>query len=240
MRHAIFGDIHSNLEAFDAVIKDARTEEVEGFVCVGDVVGYGAEPSACIDRVQELSCHIVRGNHDHYCCHTDALNDMNPAAANVVRWTRDRLTAAHLEFLRRMRMVRSLDGFTIVHSTLDEPGKWGYVFEEMEAEASFTYQTTPVCFHGHTHVPCVYENEHGVRKGSYHKIKVASGKQYFINVGSVGQPRDGDSRAAYVLYDSKAKELELRRVVYDITGAQRKILDAGLPPGLAHRLALGK
>lgn len=240
MRHAIFGDIHSNLEAFEAVVNDANEAGVEGFVCVGDVVGYGANPSECLDLVQEMEIIIVRGNHDHYCCHMDALNDMNPAAANVVRWTRYRLSDAQLNFLRSMRLVRSLDGFTIVHSTLDEPEKWGYVFEELEAEASFSYQTTPVCFHGHTHVPCIYENENGIRKGNYHKIKVTSGKQYFINVGSVGQPRDGDSRAAYVVYDTKTRELELRRVVYDIAGAQRKILDAGLPEGLAHRLALGK
>ena len=241
MKYAVLGDIHSNCDAFQAVVDDARNvRNVDRFVGVGDIVGYNANPVECVNLVRELDCITVRGNHDHYCCHDDSLSDLNPVAANVVKWTRAQLNDEQLAYLRRLRMVRAIDGFTLVHSTLDMPEKWGYVFEEVEADASFNYQTTTVCFHGHTHVPVVYEKASGIRRTTYKNFKAAMGRKYFINVGSVGQPRDGDPRAAYVVYDSKSKEVELRRVPYDISTAQEKILAAGLPKALAVRLAAGK
>jgi diadenosine tetraphosphatase ApaH/serine/threonine PP2A family protein phosphatase len=240
MKYAILGDVHANLEAFEAVLEDARTLDVERFLCVGDIVGYNADPNECVRIVRELDCTTVRGNHDHYVCADDTLGDLNPVAANVVRWTRDALDDDHLKYLTELRMVQAVDGFTLVHSTLDMPEKWGYVFEEVEADASFNYQTTAVCFHGHTHVPVLYEKSSGVRRSGYKVFKATIGKKYFINVGSVGQPRDGDPRAAYVVYDSSGRDVELRRVHYDVTTAQEKILAAGLPRALAARLAVGK
>jgi diadenosine tetraphosphatase ApaH/serine/threonine PP2A family protein phosphatase len=130
--------------------------------------------------------------------------------------------------------------FSIVHATLDAPQRWGYVFEKLEAAASFTYQNTQVCFFGHTHVPVAFIREVGVRGGTYSKFKVEQGKKYFVNVGSVGQPRDGDPRAGYVIYDLAAGTIELRRLHYDIATAQRKIRAAGLPERLADRLSSGK
>ena len=128
----------------------------------------------------------------------------------------------------------------MVHATLDGPQRWGYVFDRLAAAASFTYQNTAVCFFGHTHVPVAFIRDSVVRGGTYSKFKVEAGRKYFVNVGSVGQPRDGNPAAAYVIYDLGEGSIELRRIMYDIPTAQEKIRAAGLPDRLADRLALGK
>jgi diadenosine tetraphosphatase ApaH/serine/threonine PP2A family protein phosphatase len=130
--------------------------------------------------------------------------------------------------------------FTMVHATLDGPERWGYVFDKLAAAASFPYQNTQVCFFGNTHVPLAFMRDTTVRGGTYSKFKVDPAKKYFINVGAVGQPRDNNPKAAYVIYDVDAGTIELRRLDYDITAAQKKILEAGLPERLAERLAYGK
>ena len=239
-RYAILGDIHSNLEAFDAVVADAKIAGVSDYICLGDVVGYNADPLACLDRIMDMECAIVMGNHDQYCSSETDLDDFHPLAAEVILWTRHQLTDAHTEFLRKLPMVKRVSGFTMVHSTLDNPEKWGYVFDEFEAAANFSYQSTPVCFHGHTHIPVMFERQKRVSRSHFTRIKVATGTRYFVNVGSVGQPRDGDPRAAYCIYDTGERRIELRRVKYDIPGVQKKILDAGLPERLAKRLQFGK
>lgn len=239
-KYAILGDIHGNWEALSTVLKDAEEHGVNAYVCVGDIVGYNADPSLCLNKIRELKCVTVRGNHDHYCAHDECLEDFHPLAAKVVDWTRGQLAFDQIEFLRTLKMSTMVDGFTIVHSTLDMPEKWGYVFDPLEADASFNYQTTTVCFHGHTHLPAIYEKHGRVNKAEYTRVKIVMGKKYFINVGSVGQPRDGDPRSAYVIYDMKMRELELRRLNYDIAGAQDKIMKAGLPDRLAKRLEVGK
>ena len=240
MKYALLGDVHANLEALEEVLKDAKEHGVTKYACVGDVVGYNANPVECLNIVQELGCIVVRGNHDHYCSHAENLNGFHPLAADVVDWTRRQLTHEQQEYLRKLKYVAPVETFTIVHSTLDTPEMWGYVFDKLEAEANFNYQTTAVCFYGHTHVPLAFEKSDTVRFGLYSKIKVTLGKKYFINVGSVGQPRDGDPRAAYVIYDMINNVVELRRVPYDIQKTQKKILDAGLPGRIAARLAVGR
>ncbi len=240
MKYAILGDIHSNLEGLNAVLADAKEQGVTHYCCVGDVVGYNANPLECLRKVRELTTAVVRGNHDHYCSHMDDLNGFHPLAADVVDWTRQQLADEDVAFLRGLRMVAPVETFTIVHSTLDTPEMWGYVFDKLEAEANFNYQTTSICFYGHTHVPLAFEKSDGIRSGLYTRVRVAMGKKYFINVGSVGQPRDGDPRAAYVIYDMVENVIELRRVPYDFTVTQQKILDAGLPSRVAARLAVGR
>ena len=137
-----------------------------------------------------------------------------------------------------MRLVTS---FTLVYATLDQPQRWGYVFDRLAAAASFTYQNTAICFFGHTHVPLAFVRDAGqVKGGTYSKFKIEPGKKYFINVGSVGQSRDGVPKATYVVYDMQEQSIELRRLDYDMATTQKKILDAGLPARLAERLALGR
>lgn len=237
---AVLGDIHSNLEALKAVIEDAKSLSVTDFICIGDIVGYNADPKACIEIVREFNMEVIKGNHDHYCSSDESLDDFHPLAANVIAWTRQQLSHNDIQFLRGLKLVKVIRGFTIVHSTLDMPEKWGYVFDTLEAEASINYQTTSLCFHGHTHVPVVYEKVTRVRCIPFDKIHLQIGCKYFINVGSVGQPRDGDPRAAYCIYSPSERTVELRRVEYDIELAQDKIRRAGLPERLAKRLKLGK
>lgn len=240
LKYAILGDVHGNLEAMKAVLEDAGKAGAGAYLCVGDLVGYNANPAECIDMARERNLITVRGNHDHYACFNESLDDFHPLAANVIDWTRRQLSQGQVQYLRDLKLTRAVSGFTIVHSTLDMPEKWGYVFDSLEADANFNYQSTSVCFHGHTHIPVVYYKEGRVFKEIFSKLKVVVGKKYFINVGSVGQPRDGDPRACYVMYDMKSKEVELRRVTYDIQTAKAKILKAGLPERLANRLDIGK
>lgn len=240
-RVAVLGDIHSNLEALTAVLEDADAMGVTDVVCVGDIVGYNADPSACLEIIRSKCAAVVRGNHDHYCSNDESLDDFHPLAASVVAWTRRHLTEEQLTYLRDLSYTQPIYGMMLVHSTLDMPEKWGYVFDSLDAEAHFSYQNTGVCFHGHTHVPMVFEKKgFEVHRGEPHKVKVALGRKYFINVGSVGQPRDGDPRSSYVIYNVKTREIEFRRVVYDFELTQRKILDAGLPERLAERLGYGR
>ncbi len=240
MKYALLGDIHANLEALTAVLADAKEQGVTHYACVGDVVGYNANPVECVNLVRELAPTVVRGNHDHYCSHDDNLSGFHPLAADAVDWTRKLLPEEMRLYLRKLKLVAMIESFTLVHSTLDMPEMWGYVFDKLEAEAHFHYQTTAVCFFGHTHVPLAFEKADGVRCGLYTRIQVARGKKYFINVGSVGQPRDGDPRAAYAIYDLVRNQIELRRVAYDFRITQKKILDAGLPGRVAARLAVGR
>ena len=243
-KYAILGDIHANLPALRTVLEDARSQSATDFVCVGDVVGYNASPGECVDIVRELGAITVQGNHDHYCASREPLDDFHPLAASVVEWTRRQLSEDQAAWLRALDYKKIIPGalFAIVHSTFDMPSLWGYVFDAIDAEAHFVYQMTPLCFHGHTHVPVVFE-----KKGQSEATRMAPttfqvpfGRKYFINVGSVGQPRDGDPRASYVLYDTKTRTVEFRRLEYDLAETQALIRAAGLPERLATRLEVGR
>ena len=238
---AILGDIHANIDALNVVLDDCRAQGVTDYLCTGDIVGYNARPHECLEIVRGLGCPVVMGNHDHYVSSQQNLEDFNPHAAAVIEWTRSQLTEEELEFLRSIPFVSTKMGITLVHATMDNPEGFGYVFDHLQAEAHFTHQITPVCFHGHTHCPMIYEKQIGaVYRIDAQDFKMPIGRKYFVNVGSVGQPRDGDPRASYVLYDPKARVVRFRRLEYDVAEAQRKVLEAGLPARLADRLAVGQ
>lgn len=240
MKYAIIADIHANWEGLQVVLADAQANKCTHYACLGDVVGYNANPKECLDVIRSMGMPVVKGNHDEYCSVDSALEGFNPHAAEAVNWTRAQLAEEDILWLREMRYIRLVANFTIVHATLDGPKRWGYVFDKLAAAASFTYQNTGVCFFGHTHVPVAFVRDSTVRGGTYSKFKVEPGKKYFVNVGSVGQPRDGNPKCAYVIYDMDEQTIELRRLDYDIATAQAKIRAAGLPERLAERLALGK
>ncbi len=240
MKYAIIADIHANLEALDVVLQDAKAQQCTHYACLGDVVGYGANPKECLDIVRSMNMPCVKGNHDEYCSIDDTAEGFNPDAGEAVNWTRLQLTPQDRQWLRDLKYIRLVASFSIVHATLDVPQRWGYVFDKLMAAASFTYQNTAVCFFGHTHVPVAFVRDNMVRGGPYAKFKIEAGRKYFINVGSVGQPRDGNPKASYVVYDLVEGSVELRRLDYDIPKAQQKILAAGLPERLAARLALGR
>ena len=240
MRYAVIADIHANLEALEVVLNDAKAQQCTHYCCVGDVVGYNANPKECLDIIRSMGMPVVKGNHDEYCSTEDNLEGFNPHAAEAVSWTRKQLNPDDRKWLREFKYIRLVASFTMVHATLDGPQRWGYVFDRLAAAASFTYQNTAVCFFGHTHVPLAFVRDSVVRGGTYSKFRVEPGKKYFVNVGAVGQPRDGNPKAGYVVYDLNEQTIELRRLDYDIPKAQKKILEAGLPQRLADRLAVGK
>jgi predicted phosphodiesterase len=240
MRFAIFSDIHANLEALEAVLADAQKHKCTHFVCLGDVVGYNANPHECVERIRDMDCPIVKGNHDEQASLLKSSTDFNALAEQAIEWTRDNLTDEDKEWLRGLQLQKQVRDFTIVHATLDTPAQWGYVFNNLDAAASFTYQHTTVCFFGHTHVPMVFIRDDGVRRERIEHVRIDTSKKYFINAGSVGQPRDGNWRAAYCIYDVDNNIVEQLRVKYDLAAAQKKIIKAGLPQMLAERLAIGR
>jgi predicted phosphodiesterase len=240
MKYAILGDIHSNQEALEVVLDDARKEGVTHYACVGDVVGYASNPKECLAKILELNCPTVKGNHDEYASVDDECENFRAIAADAIKWTRTQLSEEERLWLKNLKMVRFVESFTIVHATLDMPDKWGYVMDKLAAASNFSYQNTAVCFYGHTHSPMAFVRDGVVRGGLFEKLRVEPGKRYFINVGSVGQPRDGNPLSAYVTYDLSTNIITLKRLPYDIKKAQEKIIAAGLPEKCATRLELGK
>ena len=240
MRIALFGDIHANLEALEAVLQDATEQGCTDHVCMGDIVGYNADPYACLEIVRSKNWPVVKGNHDEDASGDHSLESMNPVAASALEWTRQQLSEDQRAWLRNIRMVRQVEDFTVVHSTLDQPQSWNYVTNKFDAMSNFSYQFTNLCFHGHTHVPRLFIRDSRVAEVEGDSIVIEPGMKYFINTGSVGQPRDGDWRACYAIYDIPTATVSFRRVEYDLATTQQKIRAAGLPEVLAERLAEGR
>ena len=240
MRYAVFGDVHANLEALQAVLEECEKLEVEKYLCIGDIVGYNADPSICMEKIKTLPlAGVVKGNHDEQASEDTELAGFNAQAAMAIEWTRNNLTIEQRDWLRKLRLTMQIGKITIVHASLDSPKRWGYIFDKLSAGASFSYQFSQICFCGHSHVPLAFEKFGTIQGGKYTEIKIQPGHKYLINVGSVGQPRDGDWRAAFVLYDSDKGLVTLHRIPYDIKSAQEKIIKAGLPERLALRLEKG-
>lgn len=245
MKIGILGDIHSNLDALQAAVEALRRENVDAWVQVGDIVGYGPEPSACIDLVRELGCVTCLGNHDAAVLGRLDTSYFNAVARTAIHWTVPQLRPSDREFLSSLQLVEQRDAFTVAHGTLHMPEAFGYVLGVAEALESFEHQQTPLCFVGHSHVPAIYlrrdENPRDIHviPHSEAELSYRGFEQLLMNVGSVGQPRDEDPRAAYGLVDTDLQIVSIRRVPYDIENVQRKIREVGLPDVLANRLSSG-
>jgi predicted phosphodiesterase len=229
VRYAILGDIHANLEALTAVLADAREQNCTHYACVGDVVGYNANPRECLETIRQMGMPCVKGNHDEYASTDKRLDGFNPRAAAATIWTRQQLSESDKRWLRDLEFTRVVANFSLVHATLDSPQRWGYIFDKWAAAASFTYQTTSVCFFGHTHLPMVFIRDSMIHAATFSEIKTEPGRRYLVNVGSVGEPRDRNTSAAYVIYDFSTRMIKLRRVAYDWELTERKARSVGLP-----------
>jgi diadenosine tetraphosphatase ApaH/serine/threonine PP2A family protein phosphatase len=236
MRYLVLTDIHANLEAFDTCLADARTHGFDASLILGDLVGYGGDPHA-----------IVRGNHDKVACGLDQADGFNAVAKSAAKWTLDVLTPAHRDWLCALpegpyqvdEMVEICHG-----SPFDEDA---YIFDELDAVRALKVSTRPLCLFGHTHYPIAFELKSdqsidSIASASAPEVHIdmKAGSKYLVNPGSVGQPRDGDPRAAYAIVDTTAKRVELYRLRYPIADAQAKVIKAGLPEVLAQRLAVGR
>jgi len=242
MRYGIFSDVHANLEAMEAVARAYREESIDKYFCIGDVVGYGADPRPCIEKVKALGAVTVAGNHDRGCAGLFPIDYFNPDAAEALLWTRRQLDSLALSFLEALQLVYEVDGVTLVHGTLEEPQDFNYMLDSETAASSFKLLNTVICFVGHTHVAGIFkEDKNGevvLLKGTAAALE--EGGRYIVNAGSVGQPRDGIPEAAFCIYDSGTKNVAIRRVHYDIGTARKKIVDAGLPGFLGDRLLSGR
>lgn len=241
MLYVILADVHGNLEALEAVINTFPGVEEKRILCAGDIVGYGADPEECIDRVVSLGAKSVLGNHDSAVIGKTDDAYFNPHAKEAVRWTRDRLSRRAKDYLNGLPLLIENKLFTVVHGTLYEPGEFHYTMSGADAMRTFEILKTRICFIGHSHVAGVFMLKDGKPFYSYkNQMKLEKEVSYIVNAGSVGQPRDNDNRACYCVYDPEKEEIELRRVEYDIKSAQDKIMKAGLPPILAERLLYGR
>jgi diadenosine tetraphosphatase ApaH/serine/threonine PP2A family protein phosphatase len=248
VRYLVISDIHGNLEALDAVIGAMTPLGYDGVLVLGDLVGYGADPNAVVDRIRSLNpLKVIRGNHDKVAAGLDDGESFNLVARSAVQWTIDALTPASLEYLRTLPAgpVMVDEQVQICHgSPFDEDA---YVFDELDALRAFEAAERPVCLFGHTHVALAFRRTDdrldlpaGPGDTDQVTIPIENGARYLVNIGSVGQPRDNDPRAAVGIVDTGAGRVELYRVRYPIEEAQRKIRAAGLPEILARRLALGR
>ena len=246
MRHLVLSDLHANLDALEAVLAHA-SDRWDRVLVLGDLVGYGAEPNAVIDRVRQLDPEaVIRGNHDKAACGLDDGSQFNFVARTAAMWTGAQLTPANLAYLRGLpEGPIEIDALVeICHGTpFDEDH---YIFDGSDALLALHSMTRPLCLFGHTHLPAIFRAVDQTFDGEAPDpnremvVRLQRGARYLVNPGSVGQPRDGDPRAGYGVLDDEERELRLFRVPYPVEKAQQRIMDAGLPASLANRLALGR
>jgi predicted phosphodiesterase len=239
LKLGFIADIHSNVEALDAVLSVLEKENVDRTICLGDVVGYGPDPNACVEKILKSADVVIAGNHDRAAVGMAPLEHFNDDARTAIEWTREALVSPSSEILAGLPLVYEEDDMLAVHATPNEPAKWHYLFSEAEIIANLEALTLPYCFIGHSHVPVVFvlNADHGVQIQSAEEVRFEAGKKFLINVGSVGQPRDGDPRAAVgILHDGR---FFLKRVQYDVERVQQKMQKLSLPRRLIERLSKG-
>ncbi len=247
MRIVIIADVHGNLAALESVLRHAQASgAIDAFWCLGDAVGYGPQPRECVARLRELGVLMVAGNHDWAGTGKIGTEEFNPVAATAARWTREQLRPAERAYLDALPEVLTLEEFTLVHGTLRWP-IWEYLTAHEAALAHLERQETPFSLVGHTHIPMLVVEQPEAPQGcaiSYledgARVELSRQRRLVINPGGVGQPRDGDPRAAYAVLDAEANTVTLHRVEYDIEATQRLMEEAGLPHRLIQRLALGR
>ncbi len=251
MRYAVLADIHANLEALSAVMDGLAEERIDRYLCVGDVVGYGASPVECLARLQASGAVVVGGNHDIACVGKLEMSWFNDTARRALLWTRDQLSFSDLDLLRRFPLTETVGPFTLVHGTLTSPQRFDYLVDLAQAIETVVICRTLFCLAGHTHVPMIVEYDRESRRltrvltteretASVEFHDDGDRWRYLVNPGSVGQPRDGDARASAAVVDMDRKRIAVRRIPYNIAAAQEKIRRAGLPGFLAERLAIGR
>lgn len=243
MKYGILGDIHGNLSALRAVLAALESERVDRFISVGDVVGYGAAPRECITLLREIDAVVVKGNHDAACVGEIDVAFFNNYARAAVRWTQGILTQSDNKWLAALPLVANLEHASVAHGTYHRPELFDYVQSTTDADPSLDAMQLPVCFVGHTHYPVtLLRLRDDLLRTAYTEdteIDLSESHRALINVGSVGQPRDEDPRAAYAVFDSDRDRVWIKRVVYDIEREAERIRAAGLPGALAERLFLG-
>jgi len=269
-KYAVLSDIHANADALEVVLEKCREIAIDKYVSLGDIVGYNAEPERCMKMVRDLNvCAKVRGNHDDYAASGNTgMAGINANARKAIEWTRTQLDASMRSELAAFPFTTLVPacGATLVHATLDPPENWGYIFGVHDALGNFSYQLSRICFCGHSHVPVAFdmlpaagslgrsvevirewnsnlarpELDTDFNSADSLTVELKVGHKYLFNIGSIGQPRNGDPRASFAVIDTDKNTVTRYRLPYDVSAAQNKIIDAGLPERLAIRLAAGQ
>jgi diadenosine tetraphosphatase ApaH/serine/threonine PP2A family protein phosphatase len=240
VRYAVLSDIHGNAEALAAVLGRAEEEGVDGYLCLGDVVGYGPDPARAIEAVRALKMVTVRGNHDDAAVDPAGARHFNAWARDAILWTRERLTEDELGFLDGLPYTARVDNVLLVHASPSAPAEWRYVLSSRAAVPEFDAFEQAVCLIGHSHSPMIVALAgSGAHELLTDETAIERGTRYLVNVGSVGQPRDGDPRAAYAILDLERMHVRIERTAYDADTTRRKILESGLPRFLGDRLLEG-
>ena len=242
MKYGIFSDVHSNLEALTTVLSFFKKEGVDQTFCLGDIVGYGANPKECIAQIRSLGGIVIAGNHDWACVDQMKMDYFNRYAREAILWTQKQLNEEEKTFLKNLKLSYQTELLTLVHGSLNFPEEFHYIFDTESATRTLELSKTPVCFVGHSHLPMIFSlgQDGYIRLSRSGKVKLQEEIRVLVNDGSVGQPRDGDPRAACAVFDTDQQTVEIRRLPYDIRLTQQKILQAGLPPTLASRLSEGQ
>lgn len=241
MKYAIISDIHGNLEALQAVLKGLKKEGYDLLLCLGDIVGYGPNPNECCQLMREIEGVVIAGNHDWAAVGKTGIEYFNTFARMAIRWTSEVLGEVNRNWLSGLPLRWVKGDLLLVHSSPSEPSLWNYVLSRQEASQEFRTFTERICLIGHSHQPAVFaRQEDDCQQDVFDGLKLKPSLRYIINVGSVGQPRDGDPRAAACIYDNKRDSVKLRRFAYDVRKTQEKMAKVNLPVYLADRLSLGR
>ena len=240
MRIAVLSDIHGNLEALEAVLADAERRGAEALYSLGDIVGYGPCPAACLGIVRSRAAVSLAGNHDAAVAGLAPLEEFNEYARLAVAWTVTRLDAGEIDYLGSLPYTYRGQDLVLAHASPVEPERWHYIHGLADLDEPFAAFAERLCFVGHSHRPGIYAlGGEGAPARCRARQTLRPGLRYLVNAGSVGQPRDGDARAAYALYDEERRTVEVRRVPYAVAKTQERMLAAGLPTFLIERLAAG-
>lgn len=243
MRIGLISDIHANLEALEAVLKALSAEAVDQTFCLGDLVGYGPDPNLCIEKTIESVNLVVAGNHDHAAVGLVSTAPFNEHARAAIEWTKKVISDEYAEYLKNLPLMQCKENITAVHASPECPDQWRYVIGEDDAYRNLMGLTTNLCFVGHTHMPLGYmmDTENNLYfQQDLTAAEIESNRKYLINVGSVGQPRDGDTRACLGILDTEKGLFELKRVKYDFKVTQEKMVQKKLPEFLIERLSWGR
>lgn len=238
---AFISDIHGNYDALEAVLAEIDRGTPDETICVGDIVGYGAEPARCIAELRDRNIPSVAGNHDFAVAGTASTEFFNPDAVASVLWTRVVISGQDVQYLRDLPLTIERDLFVATHGALANPDAFAYVLSVADLRACFDLLAHPVAFFGHSHVPIAFLAQDGnLSSAKSSEILISQDTRTLLNVGSVGQPRDSNPLAAYALYDTETRTACIHRVAYDVKAAMKKILAAGLPDSNAYRLGIGQ
>jgi len=246
LRLAVFADVHGNLEALEAFLHHVSTQRVDRYVCLGDIVGYGANPGECIEKVRALpQINVVLGNHDAAAVWLSSPYSMSKMATKAILWTMEQLAVDHAAFLRELKETLTMGDMVFSHANPYNPRAWRYVTTRKYAGRCFSGTREKLLFVGHTHEPMVITKRNPIRiafepPGHNGPIPVDLKRRQIFNCGSIGQPRDGIPLASYLIYDTKLEEMEFHRIPYNHLKAADKIRRAGLPAYLADRLSRGR